>query len=103
MTGCFINHAVNKLDAGIYRELCEFCMAKGVAAPKWDKRAMSVLFTKYNVAGVLSTEPRSLIYQLDKRCKNLPEKVSIPYFLKALDMQEQYREAIERDRCNKEH
>ena len=64
---------------------------------------MSVLFTKYNAVGLPSTEPRSLTYQLNKRCKYLPQKVSIPYFLKALDMQEQYREAIEQDRRNKEY
>lgn len=56
---------------------------------------MSVLLTKYNIINLPSTEP-SLTYQLDKRCKNLPEKVSLAYFIKALDMQEQYREVIER-------
>ena len=48
---------------------------------------MSVLLTKYNAIDVSNTEPISLTYQLDKRCKNLPEKVSLPYFIKALDMQ----------------
>ena len=69
---------------------------KGVAAPKWDKRAMSVLLTKYNAIGLSRTEPISITYQLDKRCKNLPEKVSLPYFIKALDMQEQYKAVTER-------
>ena len=68
---------------------------KGVTAPKWDKRAMSVLLTKYNIINLPSTEPISISYQLDKRCKNLPEKVSLPYFIKALDMKEQYNAAIE--------
>lgn len=75
---------------------------KGVAAPKWDKRAMSVLLTKYNAIGLSRTEPISITYQLDKRCKNLPEKVSLAYFIKALDMQEQYREMIERDKQDKD-
>ena len=75
---------------------------KGVAAPKWDKRAMSVLLTKYNAIGLSRTEPISLSYQLDKRCKNLPEKVSLPYFIKALDMQEQYREVKEQDKQNEQ-
>lgn len=57
---------------------------------------MSVLLTKYNIINLPSTEPISLTYQLDKRCKNLPEKVSLAYFIKALDMQEQFREVIER-------
>ena len=73
---------------------------KGVAAPKWDKRAMSVLLTKYNAIGLSRTEPISITYQLDKRCKNLPEKVSLPYFIKVLDMQGQYREVIEQDKEN---
>ncbi len=71
---------------------------KGVAAPKWDKRAMSVLLTKYNAIGLSRTEPISITYQLDKRCKNLPEKVSLAYFIKVLDMQDQYREVIEQDK-----
>ena len=94
--GCFINSAVRKTDAGIYKEICDFCKKKGVAAPKWDKRAMSVLLTKYNAIDVPSTESISLTYQLNKRCKNLPEKVSLAYFVKALDMQEQYKAVTER-------
>ena len=58
---------------------------------------MSVLLTKYNAIDAPNTEPISLTYQLDKRCKNLPEKVSLPYFIKALDMQNQYRKIIERE------
>ena len=99
--GCFINSAVRKTDAGIYKELCDFCKVKGVAAPKWDKRAMSVLLTKYNAIGLSRTEPISITYQLDKRCKNLPEKVSLPYFIKILDMQEQYNAVIEQVEQNK--
>lgn len=63
---------------------------------------MSVLLTKYNAVGLKSTEPISLTYQLNKRCKTLTEKVSLPYFIKALDMNRQYREIIERDKQNKE-
>ena len=62
---------------------------------------MSVLLTKYNVIGLSRTEPISITYQLNKRCKTLPEKVSLPYFIKALDMQEQYRRMLERDKQNK--
>lgn len=63
---------------------------------------MSVLLTKYNAIDLPSTEQISLTYQLNKRCKNLPEKVSLPYFIKVLDMQEQYREVINRDKQDKE-
>ena len=57
---------------------------------------MSVLLTKYNAIDVPNTEPISLTYQLDRRCKNLPEKVSLAYFIKVLDMQEQYKAVAER-------
>ena len=76
---------------------------KGVAAHKWDKRAMSVLLTKYNAIGLSRTEPISITYQLDKRCKNLPDKVSLPYFITALDMQERYREILERNKQNEQN
>ena len=98
---CFINSSVKKTNAGIYKEICDFCKVKGVAVPKWDKRAMSVLLTKYNAIGLSRTEPISITYQLDKRCKNLPEKVSLPYFIKILDMQEQYNAVIEQVEQNK--
>ena len=94
--GCFINSSVKKTNAGIYKELCEFCQSKGVTPPNWDKRAMSVLLTKYNAIGLLRTEPISITYQLNKRCKTLPEKASLPYFIKVLDMQEQYKAVTER-------
>lgn len=99
--GCFINSSIRKTDAGIYKEICDFCKVKSVAIPNWDKRTMSVLLTKYNAINVPNTEPISLTYQLDKRCKNLPEKVSLPYFIKALDMQEQYKAVTERAEQNK--
>ena len=94
--GCFINSAVRKTDAGIYKEICEFCKSKGMTPPNWDKRAMSVLLTKYNSIGLSASEPITITYQLNKRCKNLPEKVSLAYFVKALDMQEQYKAVAER-------
>lgn len=100
--GCFINSSVKKTNAGIYKEICDFCQSKGVTLPSWNKRAMSVLLTKYNAVGVSNTEPISITYQLNKRCKNLPEKVSLAYFIKVLDMQEQYREVIEQDKQDKE-
>ncbi len=99
--GCFINSSVKKTNAGIYKEICEFCQSKGVTPPNWDKRAMSVLLTKYNAIGLLRTEPISITYQLNKRCKTLPEKASLPYFIKVLDMQEQYKAVIEQVEQNK--
>lgn len=100
--GCFINSAVRKTAAGIYKEICEFCKSKSITPPIWDKRAMSVLLTKYNAVGLPKSEPITITYQLNKRCKTLPEKVSLPYFIKALDMQKQYRKVIEREQQNGE-
>ena len=57
---------------------------------------MSVLLTKYTAIDVPRTEPISITYQLNKRCKTLPEKASLPYFIKVLDMQEQYKAVAER-------
>ena len=94
--GCFINSAVRKTAAGIYKEICEFCKSKKVTPPIWDKRAMSVLLTKYNAVGLPASEPIMITYQLNERCKTLPEKVSLTYFIKALDMQEQYKAITER-------
>ena len=95
--GCFINSAVRKTAAGIYKEICEFCKSQGTTPPNWDKRAMSVLLTKYNAVGLPASEPITITYQLNKRCKTLPEKVSLTYFIKALDMQKPYRKIIERE------
>lgn len=78
---CFIQPAIKQTEAAIYKELCDFCKTKGEAAPRRNKVALSVLLTKYNAVGVPSTEPISLTYQLNKRYKQLPEKVSISYFL----------------------
>ena len=63
---------------------------------------MSVLLTKYNAVELPESEPITITYQLNKRCKTLPEKVSLPYFIKALDMQKQYRKVIEREQQNEE-
>lgn len=100
-TDCFIQPIIKQTEAAIYKELCDFCKTKGVAAPRRNKVALSVLLTKYNATGLSRTEPISLTYQLNKRCTQLPEKVSIPYFIKALDMQEQYNAVIEQAEQNK--
>lgn len=94
--GCFINSAVRKTAAGIYKEICEFCKSKGATPPNWDKRAMSVLLTKYNSINLSASEPITITYQLNERCKTLPEKVSLSYFIKALNMQKQYKTVTER-------
>ena len=99
---CFINSSVKKTNAGIYKEICDFCKSKGITPPNWDKRAMSVLLTKYNAIGLSASEPITITWQLNKRCKTLPEKVSLTYFIKALDMQKPHRKIIERDKQDKE-
>ena len=72
--GCFINSAVRKTDAGIYKEICDFCKSKGITPPNWDKRAMSVLLTKYNAIGLSASEPITITYQLSERCKTCPKR-----------------------------
>ena len=62
---------------------------------------MSVLLTKYNSINLPASEPITITCQLNKRCKTLPEKVSLAYFIKTLDMQDQYRRMLERDKQNK--
>ncbi len=57
---------------------------------------MSVLLTKYNSINLSASEPITITYQLNKRSKTLPEKVSLAYFIKALDMQKQYKAVTER-------
>ena len=94
--GCFINSAVRKTDAGIYKEICEICKSKKATPPNWVKWAMSVLLTKYNAVGLPVSEPITITYQLNERCKTLPEKVSLSYFIKALNMQKQYKTVTER-------
>ena len=100
--GWFINSAVRKTAAGIYKEICEFCKSKSITPPNWDKRAMSVLLTKYNSTNLSASEPITITCQLNERCKTLPEKVSLPYFIKVLDMQKQYRKIIEREQQTEE-
>lgn len=63
---------------------------------------MSVLLTKYNSINLAASEPITITYQLNERCKTLPEKVSLPYFIKTLDMQKQYRKIIEREQQTEE-
>ncbi|MBV4325724.1 hypothetical protein KSZ37_08280 [Alistipes finegoldii] len=57
---------------------------------------MSVLLTKYNSINLSASESITITYQLNERCKTLPEKVSLSYFIKALNMQEQYKAVTER-------
>lgn len=64
---------------------------------------MSVLLTKYNAVGLPKSEPITITYQLNKRCKTLPEKVSLAYFMEALDMQKPYRKIIEREQQTEEN
>ena len=59
------------------------------------------IYAIFIILGLLRTEPISITYQLNKRCKTLPEKASLPYFIKVLDMQEQYKAVIEQVEQNK--
>ncbi len=81
---CLSHTAVNnKVNNPIYKAICDFCESKGVTSPKWDKDAMSVIQTKYNTVDLLKAE-------LNKRCKRLPKKIAMAYFVAALRMGAQY-------------
>ncbi len=69
-------------------------MTKGVTPPVWDKDAMSVITTKYNCVDLPPDNEMNISYQLNKRRKRLPKKVTLAYFVTALRMDEQYKELI---------
>lgn len=92
--GSFINGAVRKTEGGIYKEICDFCQSEGVTPPRWNKTAMAVILTKYNVLGLPTDNPLNIAAQLKERCKTLPQKVTLPYFVKLLGMEKQYRAAL---------
>lgn len=76
--GCFINSAVRKTDAGIYKEICDFCKSKGITPPNWDKRAMSVLLTKYNAIGLSASEPKQLPINWTNGARTCPKRYRWP-------------------------
>ena len=84
----------NQVDNPIYKAICDFCELKGVTPPVWDKDAMSVILTKYNSVDLPHDHEMHISYQLDERCKRLPKKVTLGYFVKALGMDEQYKAVI---------
>lgn len=81
----------NQVNNPIYKAICEFCQSKGVTSPVWDKDAMSVIQTKYNTVDLPPDHEMNIYYQLNKRCKRLPKKVTLAYFIKALGMDKQYK------------
>ena len=80
------------------KELCDFCKAKEGGNTQTKQGGIIGSAYQGQCVGVPCTEPISLTYQLNKHCKQLPEKVSISDFIKVLDMQEQYREVMEKSR-----
>ena len=51
------------------KELCDFCKAKGVAASRRNKVALSVLLTKYNAVDIPCTEPYREVVEPCKQMK----------------------------------
>ena len=91
---CLSYKAVNnKVESPVYKAICELCESKGITPPVWDKNAISVIGTKYSLE-LPSDSEFNLIEQLEKRCKRLPKEITLPYFVKALGMDVQYRELI---------
>jgi len=84
--------AVNsQTNSPIFKAICEFCQSKGVASPAWDKDAMSVILTRYNTIGLPPDHEMNICYQLGERCKKLPPKVTLAYFVKTFGMDQQYK------------
>lgn len=88
---CFINPIPNDTASAIYKEIGDFCRSKGAIPPKFDKRAITVILTKYNIPNLPTSEPSSLTYQLNTRCKTLPKKITWAYLLKVLNLDERYK------------
>lgn len=84
----------NKINSPIYKAICDFCESKRVTPPICDKVAMSVILTKYNTLDLPPDHEMNVCYQLDERCKRLPSKVTLTYFIKALNMDKQYKAVI---------
>jgi len=81
--------ANRKIASRIYGAICEFCIDRGVNPPSWDNVAVSVISTRYFLE--MPTESEfSLIGQLEKRCNNLPQGVTMRYFVTVLGMKDQY-------------
>lgn len=81
---CFINPVVKDMAHAIFNEICGFCRDKGVNPPAWNKKAMNIILTKYNMPNLPADNPLSVIYVLNERCKTVPKSVSLTYFVKVL-------------------
>lgn len=81
----------NKIKSPIYKAICDFCESQGVISPVWDKDAMSIIETRYNSIDLPPDHEMNICYQLNERCKRLPPKVTLAYFVKALGMDPQYK------------
>lgn len=71
----------------IFNEICGFCRDKGIDPPRWNGKAMNIILTKYNVPNLSSDDSISIVCTLNNKCKTLPSKVTLPYLLKALGLQ----------------
>ena len=81
----------NKANSPIYKAICDFCESQGINPPIWNKDAMSVLESRYHAIDLLPYDEFNICFQLNNSCKQLPKKVSLPYFVKALKLDSEYR------------
>lgn len=78
----------------IYQAIAEFCISKGVTPPIWNPTAMRVILTKYNSLACDPDNPMDIRFQLAKRCRKLPQKVTLVYFIKVLGLEEIYKQVV---------
>jgi len=67
--------------------ISDFCNSKNITPPKRNNGILTIISTKFDVMGEFindENENRDLKKELNKRCNQLPEKISMEYFLKAL-------------------
>lgn len=94
---CANKESGKSTESVIFKAICDFCRDKKVIPPEWDKTAMGVLLSKYNL--LHPDYKYDVISQLTERCKNLPPKVTLQYIIKALGMDDQYREVLAEKAC----
>lgn len=81
----------------IFNKICDFCRDKGVAPPRWNGKAMNVILTEYNVPHLHNDDPMSIYYALNNRCKALPQNTTLPYLIKALNLNKFHLEMVKEE------
>lgn len=84
---CFPLNIADTEKNYIYNTICTYCTNKSIVPPKRDEKQLNKLWMKYNIPeNELPKDQKymGISYQLNERCKTLPDKVTLNYFVKAL-------------------